>query len=112
MTTSWRGIPLVRPCALDLFAGGGGAGRGLRDAGFRTVVGIDHERHKASYEALEGMHFRLGDVYELTLEDLQVFDFVWASPPCQAYCTIVPRAMREKHQANALRGTVRDHSAW
>ena len=98
--TVWRGIRLVRPCVLDLFCGGGGAGEGLRRAGFRTVVGVDHERrHKAAYEHAPGMHFRLADVAELLPSDLECFDFVWASPPCQAYVSLIPRAQREKHQA-------------
>lgn len=96
---TWRGIPLVRPCALDLFCGGGGAGRGLLDAGYKTVIGIDHERHKPSYEHTPGLHFLLGDVYDITHDDLGLFDLVWASPPCQLYTGIIPRAQREKHQA-------------
>lgn len=98
---AWRGVRLVRPAALDLYCGGGGAGEGLRRAGFATVVGVDHERrHKAAYEHADGMHFRLGDVSDLSAEeDLAAFDFVWASPPCQAYVALIPRAQRARHQA-------------
>lgn len=81
----WRNIVLERPAALDLFCGGGGAGEGLRRAGYKTVVGIDSSmEHKKSYEHAAGMHFVLGDVFDLLpQEDLQQFDLVWASPPCQ-----------------------------
>ena len=97
---TWRGIPLVRPAALDLFCCGGGAGKGLSDAGYKTVIGVDCIDHKASYNAAApGMRFVLGDVLDLTPDDLKVFDVVWASPPCQAFCTMIPKAQREKHLA-------------
>lgn len=96
---TWRGIPLTRPCAIDLYCGGGGAGRGLLDAGFATVVGVDREVHRTSYEHAPGMRFLQLDVKELTPDDLKVFDFVWASPPCQAYTGIIPKSQREKHEA-------------
>ena len=100
----WRGIPLVRPAALDLYCGGGGAGKGLLLGGYKTVIGVDRERHKTSYEHANGrhgdamMHFVQLDVQTLTPADLQAFDLVWASPPCQAYTGIIPKSMREKHQ--------------
>lgn len=100
-SAAWRGIPLVRPAALDLFCCGGGAGRGLVDAGYKTVVGIDAIDHRTSYQkAAPGvMRFVLGDVLDLTPDDLRLFDLVWASPPCQAFCRMIPTAQREKHQA-------------
>ena len=64
--------------ALDLFCGGGGAALGMMWAGFE-VVGIDHKMHK-NYPGT----FIQGDALNppVNLED---FDFVWASPPCQKF---------------------------
>ena len=68
--------------ALDLFCGGGGVGDGLMRAGFE-VTGVD--RNKACEYFYPG-EFVGGDVFEVaeTL-DLSEFDFIWASPPCQAF---------------------------
>ena len=65
--------------ALDLFCGGGGAARGLMAAGF-SVVGIDVQDHAGSYPG----EFLLGDALTPPM-DLNAFDLIWASPPCQAY---------------------------
>lgn len=65
--------------AIDLFSCAGGATRGLQQAGFR-VVGVDHE-HQPRYC---GDEFICGDVLALEPTFLNTFDFIWASPPCQA----------------------------
>lgn len=72
----------MKPRALDLFCGAGGATRGLQLAGFH-VTGIDH-RPQPRYV---GDLFIQADALRppVRLED---FDFIWASPPCQCFTVL------------------------
>jgi DNA (cytosine-5)-methyltransferase 1 len=64
---------------LDLFCGAGGASMGYAKAGYE-VAGIDI-KHGKRYP----FNYIRKDVMTLTAEDLQGFDLIHASPPCQTY---------------------------
>jgi DNA (cytosine-5)-methyltransferase 1 len=74
---------------LDLFCGAGGASTGLHRAGFE-VTGVDI-KPQPNYP----FRFVLGDA--LT-QNLGQYDFVWASPPCQAYCALNTMPNLRKHE--------------
>lgn len=72
--------------AADLYCCAGGAGMGLSRAGFevegwdiKTGLNYPFKRH-------------IGDALEA---DLAGFDFVWASPPCQAHSSLKHRTGKE-----------------
>lgn len=70
------------PLALDCYAGGGVAARGLMAAGFR-VIGIDTDpRCRRNYPGA----FICADVLRvLPALNLHRFDLLWGSPPCQRW---------------------------
>lgn len=68
----------MKPRLLDLFCGVGGATRGYQLAGFH-VTGVDN-KPQPNYC---GDEFVEGDALEV---DLDEFDAIHASPPCQHYC--------------------------
>lgn len=100
----------MNPRALDLFCGAGGATKGLQRAGFH-VTGVDI-RPQPRYC---GDAFVQADALRPPL-DLAQFDFVWASPPCQAYSVAAhgERSRRGKQYPDlvaVVRGILRDSGA-
>jgi DNA (cytosine-5)-methyltransferase 1 len=76
--------------ALDLFCGAGGAAMGLHQAGFEEIIGIDiNPQPDYPFEFIQA------DITKDKI-DLDGFDLIWASPPCQRFCPGVTRANREK----------------
>lgn len=71
---------MPRPRALDLFCKAGGVSVGLERAGFE-VTGIDIEPQPHH----RGGHFIQGDALTFPLDG---YDFIWASPPCQAWTAL------------------------
>jgi len=65
---------------LDLFCGAGGASQGIYDAGIEEIIGVDSV-HQNNYP----FEFVCEDAIEFMDAGLEEFDFIWASPPCQAY---------------------------
>ena len=64
---------------LDLFCGAGGASMGYHLAGF-DVTGVDVKQGKRY-----PFTYVRGDVMDLSIDYLQSFDLIHASPPCQTY---------------------------
>ena len=74
---------------LDLFCGGGGASMGMYQAGAEHITGIDIE-YQPEYPGNDlfsaaSFDFIMSDFWHIDPDWMQNFDFIWASPPCQAY---------------------------
>jgi len=73
---------------LDLFCGEGLSAWGYWSSGrFSEIVGVDNNQDMKSRYAFD---FLCQDVLSLDYEFLDQFDFIHASPPCQAYSYLTP----------------------
>lgn len=78
-----------KPKALDLFCGAGGASMGMANAGF-DVTGMDiRPQPRYPFRFLQG---------DALTADLRGYDFVWASPPCQAHCDLKKMHNAKRHE--------------
>lgn len=80
---------------LDLYCGGGLAAWGYwRSGRFSEIVGVDIAPELSTRYSFD---FVCGSALDLTYEFLDQFDFIHASPPCQAYSRATPEWARPNH---------------
>lgn len=96
-------VRVKRPRALDLFCGAGGASLGLFSAGF-IVHGVDislmgRAGRLKNPVILRGWEVDVGSMAPCELRD---YDFVWASPPCQAFTPVRRLAARAAEAPNLI----------
>ncbi len=86
--------PDNRPTTVDLFSGAGGMGCGFTQAGFRTVLAVELERHAAQtyrtnhpgVPVVETDVTKLnGDSIRKLAPGMRSIDVILAGPPCQGY---------------------------
>jgi DNA (cytosine-5)-methyltransferase 1 len=82
----------MKPKALDLFCGAGGATKGLQRAGFH-VTGVD----MFDQPRYCGDVFVHGNALANYGQFYREFDFIWASPPCQAHTSLKSMHNAKRH---------------
>lgn len=86
---------------LDLFCGEGLAAWGYWLSGrFTEIVGVDSNPKMSSSYSFD---FLCADAMRLDYDFLDQFDFIHASPPCQAYSKITPNPERHPRLVTGVR---------
>lgn len=80
---------------LDLCCGEGLVSWGYWASGmFSEIVGVDLNAEMSTRYSFDFIH---GDMLALDYDFLSQFDFIHASPPCQAYSDATPKEYRARH---------------
>jgi len=80
---------------LDLYCGEGLAAWGYWLSGrFSHITGVDLDQKMSTKYSFDFVH---GDALKLDYDFLSQFDFIHASPPCQAYSKATPRHLLANH---------------
>lgn len=88
---------------LDLFCGAGGCGWGYHLAGFTEITGVDRVRQpRYPFRAV------VADALDYLAGHGREYDFIHASPPCQAYSTATYSRGRGRVDYPDLVGPLRD----
>jgi len=82
-----------KPVVIDLFCGAGGLSEGFKQAGFKSILGIDIDKSALETFALNhnGAKTICGDISRITKEDItkkikrKTVDLVVGGPPCQGF---------------------------
>lgn len=86
---------------LDLFCGAGGAAMGLHKVFPEAeIIGVDN-RPQSRYP----FSFTLGDAMTFSLDG---YDFIWASPPCQHYTSMLNHGLTDRSKHPDLVGLTRE----
>lgn len=102
------------PTAIDLFAGAGGSGRGLADAGFRVLAAVEQDKDAIGTLAANHPDVRVleGDISEMCPQDLRIelgltpgaLTLLTACPPCQGFSSLGARNTSDER--NGLVGEI------
>ena len=96
--------------AVDLFAGGGGASRGIQQAtGHAPIMAVNHcraaiEMHAANHPGTLHLHESVWDVHAQDFVGIHV-DLLWASPDCTHFSRAKggkPRSKKLRHLADVV----------
>jgi DNA (cytosine-5)-methyltransferase 1 len=99
---------VTRPRLLDLFSGAGGAAMGYHRAGF-DVVGVDLDEAQLAQYPFPAIRADAMAVLAGGIVDLDAFDVIHASPPCQGF---TPQGARDGRWPDLLTPTLAALQSW